>query len=99
MLKNILNFSNRGFVFLWLSICYFTSNNRSLALNVLQRSRLCFHIVKQLIENESLIGDVKIDDALHRLNHTPMLHLRIEFFQKTTIVSNMPDLQNQSFTS
>ena len=68
--KNALYFSNRGFVFLWLSICYFTSNNRALALNFLQRSRLCFHVVKQLIENESLIGDVQIDEALHHLFHS-----------------------------
>ena len=81
VLKNVLHFSNWVFLFLWLSVRYFMSNNKALALHFLQRSRLCTHVVEQLIEHKSLIRDVKMDEELHRLHHTPILHLRIEIFQ------------------
>ena len=84
-------------MFLSLSVHYFTSDNRALSLNDLERNRLCTHVVEQLIEHKSLIRDVKMDEELHRLHHTPILHLRIKNFKTTTILSNEPDLGNQSF--
>ena len=71
MLNDVLCFSNCSFVFLWLSIRYFTSSNRALALNVLQRSRLCAYVTDKMIEHESLIVDIQIDEALYHLFSTP----------------------------